>query len=108
GWSVKPDVSVDLPPYPVPATGVVEWESIIIPSPFKEDTWVTSVQILPGNAAVVHHMCFEFKKHDASLPYNVYEWMEVPRDDNGDAVVHDGTNGQGSGVGTIVRRAVGS
>lgn len=107
GWSVKPDVSVDLPPYPVPATGVVEWESILLPSPFKEDTWVTSVQILPGNAAVVHHMCFEFQKHNPDLPYNVYEWMEVPRDDRGDALVHDGSS-TGPKEGTVVRRAVGS
>ena len=108
GWSVKPDVSVDLPPYPVPATGVIEWESILIPSPFKEDTWVTSVQILPGATAVVHHMCFEFQKRNPDLPFNVYEWMEVPRDDNGDALLHDGTNGQSAGEGAVVRRAVGS
>jgi len=107
GWNAKPDVSVDLPPYPVPATGVVEWESILLPSPFKEDTWVTSVQILPGNAAVVHHMCFEFQKHNPDLPYNVYEWMEVPRDDSGDALVHDGSS-TGPKEGTVVRRAVGS
>ena len=106
GWSVKPDVSVDLPPYPVPATGIVEWESVLIPSPFKEDTWVTSVQILPGMPAVVHHMCFEFKKRNPDLPYNVYEWMEVPRDANGVALVHDGTTGPK--VGTVVRRAAGS
>ena len=106
GWTAKPDVSVDLPPYNVPATGVVEWESVLIPSPFKEDTWVTSVQVLPGAPAVVHHMCFEFKKHNPALPYNVYEWMEVPRDENGDALVHDGTTGPREG--TVLRRPVGS
>jgi hypothetical protein len=106
GWSVQPDTVVDLPPYPVAATGVVEWETVLIPAPFKEDTWVTSVQILPGDASVVHHMCFEFQKYNPELPYNVYEWMEVPRDSNGDAIVHDGTTGPKEG--TVVRRAVGS
>src|SRR5262245_53715600 len=26
GWQIKPDVAFDLPPYPVPARGIVEWE----------------------------------------------------------------------------------
>ena len=55
----------DLPPYPVPAQGIVEWERIAFPAPFKEDTWVTSVEILPGVPAVVHHLCFGFQKHRA-------------------------------------------
>jgi hypothetical protein len=106
GWTVQPDVVVELPPYTVPATGVVEWQSLLIPSPFKEDVWVTSVQVLPGAPAVVHHMCFEFQKHNPDLPYYVYEWMEVPRDEDGDALVHDGTTGPREGV--VARRAVGS
>src|SRR5689334_13601083 len=53
GWNIQPDVIVDLPPYPVPATGVKEWEQLAIPSPFKEDTWVTSVEIRPGASGVV-------------------------------------------------------
>ena len=84
----------------------MEWESVLIPAPFKEDTWVTSVQILPGDPSVVHHMCFEFQKYNPDLPFNVYEWMEVPRDERGDALVHDGTTGPK--VGTVIRRAVGS
>ena len=63
GWQIKPDVTFDLPPYPVPATGIREWERMAFPAPFKEDTWVTSVEILPGVPAVVHHMCFGFQKH---------------------------------------------
>jgi len=51
-------------------------------------------------------MCFEFQKYNPDLPFNVYEWMEVPRDERGDALVHDGTTGPK--VGTVIRRAVGS
>jgi mono/diheme cytochrome c family protein len=110
GWTVQPDMAVDLPPYPVPATGVIEWESILIPAPFKEDTWVTSVQVLPGAPAVVHHMCFDFQKHNPALPYNVYEWMEVPRDDDGVALAHDGSTAPSvrGREGTVARRPVGS
>src|ERR1041385_4200314 len=37
GWQIQPDVSVDLPPFLVPARGIKEWEQLAIPSPFKED-----------------------------------------------------------------------
>jgi hypothetical protein len=106
GWNIKPDVTVDLPPFPVPATGVLEWENLVIPSPFKEDTWVTSVEILPGATAVVHHECFGFEEHKPTTPYNVYEWVGVPRDDNGVAKDHDGTTGPKDG--TVFSQAVGS
>jgi len=106
GWSVKPDLTVDLPPFPVPATGVLDWERLAIPAPFKEDTWVTSVEILPGAPAVVHHMCFQFEKHKPTTPYNLYEWVEIPRDDTGLAKIHDGKSQATEG--TVVSRAVGS
>ena len=106
GWTIKPDVTVDLPPYSVPATGVMEWERLAIPSPFKEDTWVTSVQILPGAPSVVHHLCFDFHNHKPATPYNVYEWVEVPRDDAGVSKIHDGS--AQAIEGTVHTRAVGS
>ena len=106
GWNIQPDVTVDLPAYPVPATGVKEWEQLAIPSPFKGDTWVTSVEIRPGAKGVVHHLCFDFAKHKATTPYNVYQWVEVPRDDEGVAKSHDGTTPPREGI--VVSRPVGS
>lgn len=38
GWQIKPDVIVQGPRLDVPATGLVEWTWVVIPSPFKEDT----------------------------------------------------------------------
>ena len=107
GWQIKPDVTVDLPPYPVPARGIVEWERVAFPAPFKEDTWVTSVEILPGVPAVVHHMCFGFQKHRETTPYNEYQWMEVPRDDEGNMKTVDGTT-TGPLKGIVLSRAAGS
>src|SRR5205809_4447842 len=106
GWQVKPDVVVDLPPYKVPATGVKEWEQLAIPAPFKEDTWVTSVEISPGQPAVVHHYCFNFETHKPTTVYNVYEWMEVPRDDDGVAKNHK--RGADTKEGIVLRRAAGT
>ena len=83
GWGVQPEVVVDLPPHDVPAKGVLEWELIALPSPFKGDTWVTSMEILPGDTSVVHHICFSFEKHKPTTVYNRYEWVQVPRDETG-------------------------
>jgi hypothetical protein len=107
GWQIQPDVALELPPYPVPAYAVREWERIAFPAPFKEDTWVTSVEILPGVSAVVHHMCFGFQKHRPTTPYSLYEWMEVPRDEDGVMKNRDGTT-RGPTDGIVVTREVGS
>ena len=33
--------------------GVLEWELIAFPAPFKGDAWVTSMEILPSEALVM-------------------------------------------------------
>ena len=107
GWQIQPDVVVELPPYPVPAYGVKEWENLAIPAPFARDTWVTSVEILPGQPGLVHHMCFSFEKHKPTTPYDVYEWMETPRDEDG--VTKDRSRYSERGrAGVVVTREVGS
>jgi hypothetical protein len=83
GWTIPPEIVMELPPHDVPARGVLEWELIAFPAPFKGDTWLTSMEILPGDASVVHHICFSFEKHKPSTVYNRYEWVAVPRDDTG-------------------------
>src|SRR5215831_10488676 len=57
GWSVRPEIVMELPPHDVGPKEVLEWELIAFPTPFKGDTWVTSMEILPGEASVVHHIC---------------------------------------------------
>ena len=106
GWQLQPDIVVDLPAYPVPARGIKEWEQLAIPAPFKEDTWVTSIEIMPGQPSVVHHLCFNFEKHKPTTVYNTYEWMEVPRDDDG--VTKNHGRGVDTNQGTVIRREVGS
>ncbi len=83
GWGTRPEIVMDLPPRDVPAQGVLEWELLALPAPFKEDTWITSMEILPGDASVVHHICFSFEKHKPTTVYNRYEWVQVPRDETG-------------------------
>ena len=83
GWTIQPEIVMELPPHDVPAKGILEWELIAFPAPFKGDTWVTSIELLPGEASVVHHICFNFEKHKPSTVYNRYEWVAVPRDASG-------------------------
>jgi|RhiMetdeSRZDD1v2_1073273.scaffolds.fasta_scaffold107445_3 hypothetical protein len=86
GWQIQPDVVVTLPPYEVAANATIEWENLAVPSPFTEDTWVTSIEILPSDHSTVHHLCFGFQPHRDDIVYNRYEWAEIPRDEYGAAV----------------------
>jgi hypothetical protein len=57
GWRIKPDVIVSMPvAHAVKANGIGEIQSFFVPNPFKEDTWVTSIEIRPGDPSVVHHV----------------------------------------------------
>ena len=107
GWSIQPEVVVDMPGHEVPAKGVLEWELIAMPSPFKGDTWVTSMEILRGDASVVHHVCFSFEKHKPTTVYNRYEWVQVPRDETGNPTPGNSGFGQLPDM-TTATRDVGS
>src|SRR5262249_3525675 len=57
GWRIQPDVIVSMAePYHLDANGVGEIKEFFVPSPFKKDTWVTSIEIRPSNPSVVHHV----------------------------------------------------
>jgi hypothetical protein len=88
-WFIKPDVIVDGPSFDVPAKAkndVIEWVSITVPSGFKEDTWVTSVQIKPKYAAVAHHICLGFNPHTPNIKYFEPVWLDKNRDEEGSAI----------------------
>jgi len=58
GWQIgQPDVVLTMPrEFDVPATGVVDYQYIVVPTNFTEDRWVQAAEIRPGNRAVVHHV----------------------------------------------------
>ncbi len=68
GWQIQPDVAISLPEYRVPAKGIVDWIYATVPSGFAKDTWVTSIEILPGDPAVVHHAAVFVKPHTVGGP----------------------------------------
>ena len=87
GWSIKPDVVVQLQePFQVPAKGIIELTNIIVPSGFTKDTWITSLEIRPTDPAVVHHVVVSFRPHNPNVKYGVQEAPAKPRDENGDQI----------------------
>ena len=58
GWAIgKPDAIFKMPtPFRVEATGVVEYQYVIMHTGFTEDKWIQAVEARPGNRQVVHHI----------------------------------------------------
>jgi hypothetical protein len=75
GWRIRPDMIISMPePYNIPAKGAGEIKSFLVPNPFKEDTWVNSIEIRPGSPAVVHHAMLQVPE---STPGPSFSWGGV-------------------------------
>ena len=101
GWAIQPDIIVDGPVTDVPAhpkNNVVEWSTVVVPTGFKKDTWVTSVQIKPEFPAVTHHICIGYIPHDPRVKYGVAYWADKERDEDGSALPDKGPTFLGSGT----------
>ena len=69
GWALgKPDVVLEMQEdYSIPASGTVQYEYFYVPTGFTESKWVKSIEIRPGNRALVHHvLAFYRAKPDAT------------------------------------------
>ncbi len=59
GWRLdrEPELVVAMrdKPYTIPASGSVDYQYFVVDPKITEDRWVSSAQIVPGNASVVHH-----------------------------------------------------
>ena len=89
GWEIQPDIIVQGPRTKVPANvkaNVFEWTQITVPGPFLKDTWVSSIEVRPGNRSLTHHIGVFFKPHTPEVVYNSPEWVDKPRDENGNEV----------------------
>src|SRR5260370_12248455 len=58
GWNIGvPDRIIEMPvPFNVPAEGVVEYQYMVIPGGFTQDTWVRAAEVRPGNRSLLHHV----------------------------------------------------
>jgi len=71
GWNIGvPDRVIEMPvAYNVPAEGTVEYQYIVIPGGFTQDTWIKAAEVRPGNRAVVHHVIAFIRPPDS-------KWMQ--------------------------------
>src|SRR5262249_11617530 len=87
GWMIEPDLIVQGSVFDVPANprnNVLEWMDVVVPTGFKTDTWITSVQIKPKYPEVTHHICIMgYIPHKPDIQYNVPEWKDKQRDEEG-------------------------
>jgi hypothetical protein len=74
GWRIKPDHIIKGVEYKVTQkTGIMPWLYVTVPSGFKEDTWVTSMEMRPGaNPAMTHHFCVFFIPHKEGVTYGEF------------------------------------
>jgi mono/diheme cytochrome c family protein len=57
GWNIQPDMVIEMPmDIQLPATGTINYKSILVKANFTEDRWVVGAEMRPGNNAAVHHM----------------------------------------------------
>ena len=69
GWTIgQPDVVFTVPEaFPVPATGVIPYQYLRIPTNIAEDRWIQAIEIKPGARAHVHHVIAFTQPADAPL-----------------------------------------
>jgi hypothetical protein len=61
-------------PFPIPATGTVEYQYFVVDPKFTEDRWVTAAQVVPGNRSVVHH-CIVFIRPPDGSQFRGVGWL---------------------------------
>ena len=73
----EPDLIVDIPPFEVAASGIIEYKFPVVRNPLDRDVWVRAMAIGPGVTEVVHHVLVgttdagrEVKYSDESLMNN--------------------------------------
>jgi hypothetical protein len=56
GWNLKPDIVIEMPKaFELPARGTINYKYVVVKGKFTEDLWVSSAEMRPGNAKVLHH-----------------------------------------------------
>ena len=88
-WGLgEPDLVIDIPPYDVPASGVVEYQYPHAVNPLDRDVWIRATEILPGDRQALHHVITRYI---------------APRPDSGEAFGRRGGGLGGYVPGSVVR-----
>lgn len=78
GWHLptSPDVELAMRdrPFRVPSEGVIEYQYYVVDPGWEEDKWISAAQVVPGDAAVVHH-CIVFVRPPDGSDSNGIGWL---------------------------------
>ena len=78
GWRLAkaPDkiVAMREQPYVVPANGTVDYQYFVVDPKLTDDCWVSAAQVIPGNAAIVHHAIVFIRPPD-DRDFNGIGWL---------------------------------
>lgn len=56
-WELgEPDLIIELPPYTVPASGVVDYQNPTVKNPLTEGRWLRAATVKPSDRQAVHHL----------------------------------------------------
>lgn len=92
GWTIgQPEIVFETPSsFNVPASGIVPYQYVIVPTHFKQDTWVQLVEVRPGDRAHTHHIVVSVREPDSKwladepvgVPFalNVHSMGGIPGD----------------------------
>ena len=69
----EPDLVIELPPYEVPASGVVDYQFPTVANPLDRDAWVRAMDVLPGTTEVVHHVLVGLVDGDSNRRGGVFD-----------------------------------
>ena len=69
----EPDLVIELPPYEVPASGVVDYQFPTVANPLDRDVWVRAMDVLPGSTEVVHHVLVGLVDGDSNRRGGVFD-----------------------------------
>lgn len=57
GWTIgTPDQTFSIPEQKIPATGVIKYQYLTVPTNFTEDRWITAAEIRSTGRAAMHHV----------------------------------------------------
>ncbi len=71
GWPLgEPDLVVAVPPFDVPASGVVDYQFEVVANPLERDVWVRAMTVKPGAHEVVHHVLVGTTDAGAEVKYS--------------------------------------
>lgn len=103
GWQIgKPDIIFEVPiDVEIPAEGVLDYRYVIVPTNFKQDTWVQIAEARPSDREHLHHMEVSVREPDS--PWMRHEpigaaFTSKPGDDAGVGAQGESLTGYGPGA----------